>query len=444
MQKQSDYKNDLIKKIREGNCVAFIGAGFNAPAVRTWDQVLKKLASATSSTVQKQLNSLLTPQKETTLLFGREAAAEIIQDHLSKGTFTKKLDEALQKDDPEGKERVKKRYETIKKIPFHSLITTNFDGYLGGKTLNNTAFRKLLRDPFNGWIDSLNWDGENPRELEDFTIKLHGDINNKATARPLVFSRTDYRQLLFETPNYQSLIRTILATKVVVFLGFSFSDPYLNLIRHEVLSMLKTDEEIPPPPIAYAIMNDLSIKQVEYLAEYEGIGAITYESDNAHYCFDEILEEIREKTSPDRVLSRVLDGKKILWFDPKSANNVPGRARLRELRKNSNKKEEDYLVNVTCMEEAKTKLETDKSIDLLITHWGHKIENGEKQSNAITLARHIRKKDIEVPIIVFAGEKHAPENRLEALKFGAFDYVYEWHDLFSKIEDLFKDPVKDH
>jgi len=31
-----------------------------------------------------------------------------------------------------------------------------------------------------------------------------------------------------------------------------------------------------------------------------------------------------------------------------------------------------------------------------------------------------------------------------ALKFGAFDYVYEWHDLFSRIEDLFKDPVKDH
>ena len=72
------------------------------------------------------------------------------------------------------------------------------------------------------------------------------------------------------------------------------------------------------------------------------------------------------------------------------------------------------------------------------------LENGEKQSNAITLARHIRKKDIEVPIIVFAGKKHAPENRDRALKFGAFDYVYEWHDLFSRIEDLFKDPVKDH
>ena len=97
------------------------------------------------------------------------------------------------------------------------------------------------------------------------------------------------------------------------------------------------------------------------------------------------------------------------------------------------------------LKKAIKKLETDKSINLLITHWGHEeLENGEKRSNAITLARHIRKKDIEVPIIVFAGEEHAPENRREALKFGAFDYVYEWHDLFSRIEDLFKDPVKDH
>lgn len=433
--------NNLISEMKKGNCVAFIGAGVSAPAVRTWPEVLDKLKTHEDlkEEIKDQLTELLESKNgRETLLFDREAAAEIIKSGLKKEHFVAELKKALKREDPTGEkvERVKKRYELIMEMPFHSLITTNFDDHLKGATLDKADFVRLLREPFRGWIDSI----KNPKRLNDFIIKLHGDIEKKSASTPLVFSRSGYRELLFETPNYQSLIRTILATKVVVFVGFSFSDPYLNLIRSEVLSMLKSNRQ--NKIVAYAIMNDLSCHQVDYLKKHEGIAAISYDSGDDHQKFEEILCDIHQKTRPDELLSRVLNDKKILWFDQHPKNNEHGIERLNKLWGIGRKK---WLIQETKLTRAIKILETDKSINLLITHWGHEeLENGEKRSNAITLARHIRKKDIEVPIIVFAGKKHAPENRDRALKFGAFDYVYEWHDLFSRIEDLFKDPVKDH
>ena len=35
---------DLIEKIRKGQCVAFVGSGFSAPVVGTWDALLRDLA----------------------------------------------------------------------------------------------------------------------------------------------------------------------------------------------------------------------------------------------------------------------------------------------------------------------------------------------------------------------------------------------------------------
>ena len=440
MHENSENINNLISEMKKGNCVAFIGAGVSAPATHTWAELLDKLKNTEKVkelNLDDQLTQLLKKKHDETGLFDREAAAEIIQSGLKKDDFIAELKEALNREDPTGEkvERVKKRYELIMEMPFHSLITTNFDTHLQGETLDNADFIQLLRKPFRGWIDSI----KNPKRLNDFIIKLHGDVEKGSASIPLVFSRSGYRELLFETPNYQSLIRTILATKVVVFVGFSFSDPYLNLIRSEVLSMLKSNSQ--NEIVAYAIMNDLSCHQVDYLKKHEGIAAIRYDSGDDHEEFDQILCEIHKKTRPDELLSRVLNDKTILWFDQHQENNAHGIDRLNELWGRRRKK---CLIQETELEDAKKTLETDKSIDLLITHWGHKIENGEKQSNAITLARHIRKKEIQVPIIVFAGGEHATENRPKALKFGAFDYVYEWHDLFSRIEDLFKDPVKDH
>lgn len=66
-------------------------------------------------------------------------------------------------------------------------------------------------------------------------IKIHGSLDPD---RALVWSRTGYRRLQHTVPGYTSFMRSVLATCTVLYLGFSFSDGYLNELRGEVLSML--------------------------------------------------------------------------------------------------------------------------------------------------------------------------------------------------------------
>lgn len=61
---------------------------------------------------------------------------------------------------------------------------------------------------------------------------------NQKLVQALVMTRTGYRKLLHHTPGYGLFVRSLLSSFTVLYLGFSFSDGYLNELRGEVLSML--------------------------------------------------------------------------------------------------------------------------------------------------------------------------------------------------------------
>ena len=439
MPNNEDRKKLLISEIKSGNCVAFIGAGFSAPAVRTWTDLIDKLAQSDQlgSEVKKQVREIIRHEsKASNPLFDREAAAELIEADIianPDADFRKEVREALDRDETEGEEEVNERLKLLKLIPFDSVLTTNFDSKLsGGQAFRKADLEDLLRNRNRnrGWSDGFDIDG-NPKSSP--VITLHGDIEDPSDdPQSLVFSRSGYRKLLFETPNYQSLIRAVFATKTVVFFGFSFSDAYLNLIRSEVISMLMPHaEEHRKKPFAYAVMDDISEAQVKYLNDREGISAIRYckENENDHSGFTEILREISEGTNPQNVVKELLEGKKIVWFDEHPENNQQG---IEELRK-SIPPENIFVENK--LEEAKNRLKSEDRVDLLITHWGTK--DGSEESNAVSLLKTIKVKNLPIPTLVFASKKCAGKRRTEAIKQGAFDYIYEFPDLYSRIDDLF-------
>ena len=433
-------KKLLISEIKSGNCVAFIGAGFSAPAVHTWTELIDKLAQNTELTdgVKDQVNMILGhDSKASNPLFDREAAAELIEDDLkNKGIdhFRKEVRKALFRDGIEGNAEVTDRLELLNSIPFDSVLTTNFDSKISrGKAFHKADLEDLLRNRKRGWSDGFDIAGK-PKPSP--VITLHGDIEDDSDdAQSLVFSRSGYRKLLFETSNYQSLIRAVFATKTVVFFGFSFSDAYLNLIRSEVISMF-----MPPGkkrvPFAYAVMDDISEAQVDYLAKHEGISAIRYckKDENDHSGFTEILRDISNGTKPGNVAGGLIKGKKIVWFDPNPKNNLPG---IEELKKSM---PVENIILETELEEARNQLKSGH-VDLLITHWGHNLHensDGIREPNALSLLKTIRTKNLPIPTLVFATKKYADTNRAAAVKQGAFDYIYEFPDLYRRIEDLFK------
>ena len=433
-------KKLLISEIKSGNCVAFIGAGFSAPAVHTWTELIDKLAQNTELTdgVKDQVNMILGhDSKASNPLFDREAAAELIEDDLkNKGInhFRKEVRKALFKDGIEGNTEVTDRIELLNSIPFDSVLTTNFDSKISrGKAFHKADLEDLLRNRKRGWSDGFDIAGK-PKPSP--VITLHGDIEDDSDdAQSLVFSRSGYRKLLFETSNYQSLIRAVFATKTVVFFGFSFSDAYLNLIRSEVISMLMPHGK-KHVPFAYAVMDDISEAQVDYLAKHEGISAIRYckKDENDHSGFTEILRDISNGTKPSNVARGLIKGKKIVWFDPNPKNNLPG---IEELKKSM---PVENIILETELEEARNQLKSGH-VDLLITHWGHNLHensDGIREPNALSLLKTIRTKNLPIPTLVFATEPFAPTNRAAAVKQGAFDYIYEFPDLYRRIEDLFK------
>lgn len=60
-----------------------------------------------------------------------------------------------------------------------------------------------------------------------------------------VLSRSAYKRLQYETPGLKLFVTSAMATHTVLYIGFSFTDDYLNEFRAEVLKMLRPAPRLP-------------------------------------------------------------------------------------------------------------------------------------------------------------------------------------------------------
>ena len=279
-------------------------------------------------------------------------------------------------------------------------------------------------------MNSTDWDlGQSKTPI----INLHGRVNGGQSGQDdkIVLSKSAYRQLLFERSDYANFLKALLATRTVLFLGYSFSDSYLNLLRTEIFSLFDNKPE--PLPTAFAVMNDLSQSAAEYLRLHEGIYPITYSSTSGrtekenHSEFDSILTEIANRAGVEGTISEIHTRKRILWLDPEQRNNTYAVEVLSETSNGPS------IEHVDTLREAMDML-TDASLpefDLVISHWGYNNHVGEN------LLKQIRNLEVAVPVIIFASGFHTEVNRPTALSLGAFDYVSSFEGLFSALNRLF-------
>jgi hypothetical protein len=140
-------------------------------------------------------------------------------------------------DKPNGRKRllnkIRERFNYIKSFPelerlassFHrelaeiyhikTIITTNWDTYFEEYC---AAIPITIPEDFAFWDDS-----------ERFVLKIHGSINNLST---IIATEDDYRKCYGSLQNgaLGATLKHILATKTVVFIGFSFGDDDLQQI----------------------------------------------------------------------------------------------------------------------------------------------------------------------------------------------------------------------
>ncbi|MDI9882465.1 SIR2 family protein [Flectobacillus longus] len=149
-------------------------------------------------------------------------------------------------------------HEAIFKLnPVH-LITTNYDDLL------EQVIRKESL-PFS----IVTKDKEFPYALNtNLLVKIHGDLDNS----DVVLKEDDYLDYGLNHPLIESFIKSTFASKVVLFVGYSFSDINLKIIIQSVRNILTQDFQ---NAYLLSVDNSLHPAQRDYLKN-KGINVIDY------------------------------------------------------------------------------------------------------------------------------------------------------------------------
>ena len=459
----------LLEDIRAGNCVAFVGAGFSAAAgLPPWPELVRSVARALPPAEraihQPTIDQLLGEDGSAPRYAHRELemAAQLLFDAVGEERCRGLLRETLQTE--RLPEPMQLRLKHLLGIPFRAIVTTNFDPLLPGVPPDAVAYRRLLRADRHGpWREAilraaLGLDTDLSRTTVDTpdrpVVQLHGTLVHDAT---LVFTRSQYRRRLYANPAYLTVLKALLATSTVLFLGYSMRDAYLNELRAELVEAFQTSEAaiLDPAgsdptlatlrrPLAWAVLEDVSEVARAYYERHEGLGVLPYETGPGrgdHAGFDAILARIYGETNPVHRLGQLLRGRRLLWLDPSPEHNALGRQLLNAAVAEVEGASVDvsgHLVEVATVPEALAVLrQTPQACDFVVTHWGHG-QGPAGLSNAETLLREVaeaRAGGLAMPpVVVFAGGGHEAENRVRALRLGAIGYTSDWSALMAVIE----------
>ena len=413
------HLGELAEEIWRGRCIAFVGAGFSAAAALPgWVELLRDALSlvppehANYSAVDCTLQNPEPSNREL------EAAGQLLQDAIGTQRFREVISGSLAIDESSLSTRYVQRRRMLRELPFRAILTTNFDPLLPGSLPTAEGYRRLLRDSTGGPWDPRYWPGgEGPQVMQ-----VHGAVGTDR----LVFARRDYRELLFRDPGYLTFLRALFATRTVLFMGFSFRDAYVDLLRAELMALIErpgTTDAVEPPVLSYAMMTDLSEAEASYFRAHEGMRVLWFEKTEDFSGMDRLLEELVQRTNPLRRLQGRLEKARVLWFDPEPKNNVLAMQHLAGERG-------DCFYLVTEVEQARALLR-ERRWDLVLSHWGHR--EGQL-SSAQCLLDWMHAESIHVPVIVFSRPDFAPQNKPKALAWGATDMASSWVELFRSVD----------
>ncbi len=428
-----DVPQPLVDELLAGRCVAFVGGGFTAPAVRSWLELLEELARRLDDA--ERARPILGWLGQARGSLDIEGIGQLLRDEYIRqaGGDERAFEEAVIRCLPrgEGEGVVRRRARLLREVPFDAILTTNYDPYLPGGD-PEAQYREVLRSPLQWW-ERVDWSDPAfaPRCR---VIKLHGDANGEPGLNPIVLGREDYRRRVYGDRSYADFLRALLATRTVLFLGVSFSDAYLNELRSEVLSLLGR-ASAGAPPVWYAVHQDKGPEWRDYFRRCEGIEILPFAVEGGDFSgFDRWLEAIHRRTSVEGRLRAILHdptlrpdaaaAPRIVWVDPDVESNRYGIERLQQL---------DVEVEQLDRPEALV-ADRHRGALLIISRFGYRASG---QPDAVRLLEVVSGWRERPPVIVFADPEHGRENRRRVLRSGAYELATDWRDLFRLVERLY-------
>ena len=300
----TDRKRELIELVASGEAVLMVGAGSSARVgYVTWDGLLEELEN-----LANEYGEGLERRRRNDPL----AYAEDIKSHISKemnglGRYYALLQSLFSPKDPP----FKAFHRKLVSLPFRGVLTTNYD------TVLEAALGEL--EPQFGYDNSLVIGENSAGRVNEFLMAMNKD--KRMTRRiahlhgkfdipeSIILSVEDYHKVYglrlsanqvqrnSEWTLHRKLLWAVLATRRVVFVGFSMEDPYFN----KMLETVSTDLWRWDKSIHFAIMSispegsKSSKSNTDRLRREYGVGTVFYEdTDNLHQGLEQIIDEIDE------------------------------------------------------------------------------------------------------------------------------------------------------
>ena len=301
----AERKRELINLVVSGEAVLIVGSGSSARVeYETWEELLNALEK-----LAIQCGGDLDQSRKNDLL----AYAEDIKSHINEKTGSLNRYYGCLYDLFKRKSPPCDDFHTmLVSLPFRGILTTNYDtvleAALGMIDPESASDNSLMIDEDSGarvheFLMAMN----NDRRITKRIAHLHGKFD---TARRIILSIEDYKRAYglinpIDEENQGGnesrlrfrLLWAVLATRRVVFVGFSMDDPYLNKILEVVSEDLWTWNK----STHFAIMS-ITPKDAEdtkdkanRLNNKYGVSTIFYEdTDGSHQGLERIIEEINE------------------------------------------------------------------------------------------------------------------------------------------------------
>jgi hypothetical protein len=280
----------LLAATREHRMVPFIGAGFSkqvsAGNYPNWVEFLHTLLSEARriGVVDRNTASHI---KHLIKSGQYLMAAESIRKRLPSDAYASLIETSF--DPPQAKPA--RVHSLLLALNPRLVITTNYDKLIENAyaATHSQSMTVVTQEDPAKVQRRLQDDKERERP---FLFKLHGDVEDIST---IVLTESDYRRSIHDNTGNQMVLSSIFLTHVVLFIGFSFSDPELLLtvsrMRHALKSHSTPD---------YALMSDANSNPVQaerFRADF-GIETIYYKYDARHSGVGKFLRALCKKAFP--------------------------------------------------------------------------------------------------------------------------------------------------
>lgn len=309
-----ERKRELIEFVASGEAVLIVGAGSSARVgYVTWDSLLEELENLANSFGE----GLDQTRKGDALAYAEDIKSHITDRTGNLDRYYNLLYELFKSKTPS----FDSFHTMLVSLPFRGIFTTNYDtvleaalGDLEHKSATDNSV--VIDENSAGRVHEFLMAMNNDKRMTRRIAHLHGTFNPAAS---IILSIEDYERAygLFRTDegNQQTnesklrfrLLWAVLATRRVVFVGFSMDDPYLNKILETVSKNLWTWNK----STHFAIMSissedaEDSKDKSERLNNEYGVGTVFYEileneiPQKKHklleFLFDDIVKQCDER-----------------------------------------------------------------------------------------------------------------------------------------------------